>query len=157
RARVPQRDRPRAGRGLAPCAAGIAEDAHAQPGKVDEITVLQRMAGALEPAQPVLGIGRVAGLAHPAVVDDVDAGFRLLAHDLVHGGTDAGSERRAVDGHALLLGEHRPDEVVRSGQAAGVRRQKPLGALLHRMLPSCARDEPRKPRTNIYYMSAETS
>jgi hypothetical protein len=106
------------------------------------------VARAREPAEPVLGVGGIAGLGHLAVVDDVDAGRRLLAHDLGHRRADARGERRRVDGDAFFLGEHGPDQIVGAGQAARVRGEKALGALLHRarIAEASGRRNAREPR-----------
>jgi hypothetical protein len=39
--------------------------------------------GAAETAQPLQHIGRIAGLRHLAVIDDIDAGFDLFLHRLI--------------------------------------------------------------------------
>src|SRR5262249_46514481 len=96
--------------------------------KLDEIAVLQRMALTAEAVEPVLDVGGVARLAHLAVVDQIDPGAHLLAHDLGDRRSDARVERRWIDGHALFLGEHHPDEIGRARQAPRVRRQEPIGA-----------------------------
>ncbi len=80
--RVAHADRRVARRRLAPRASGIAEHALRELRKVGEVLVDERVAGPAEAAQPVLDVGRVARLAHLAVVDHIDAGLRLLAHHL---------------------------------------------------------------------------
>jgi hypothetical protein len=129
--RITHRDRTRAGRRLAARAPGVAEHAAGHAGKIDEVPVLQRMAGPTEAGQAVLRVGRVRRLAHLTVVHDVEAGFGLLANDLGHRGPDAGGQRGGVDRHPLFLGEHRPDEIFRTRQAAGMRREEALGAAPH--------------------------
>ena len=57
--------------------------------------------------------------------------MRLFPDDLRNRVADARLERRAVDRHAFLLGEHRADQIVGPRQAAGMRRQKPLGPIRH--------------------------
>ena len=57
-----------------------------------------------KPAQPVLDVGRVARLAHLAVVDDVDAGLRpACRRPRATASRDASRERGGVDRHAFLL------------------------------------------------------
>jgi hypothetical protein len=109
----------------------------ASRGKVDQVLVDERIALTAESGEPVLDVGRVARLAHLAVVDDVHAGFRLLRDDLFDGEAHTRVERGGLDGHALLLREHRPDEVVGPRQTPGVRGQKTIGASVHRISPGC--------------------
>src|SRR5262245_19231779 len=92
------------------------------------------MARAAEPAQPVLHVGRVARLAHLAVVHDGDARLDLLPHGLRHRVTDPASERRRLDRHAFLLREHHANEICRTRQTAAVRREESVRASLHRGL-----------------------
>ena len=120
-----------AGRRLSARAARVAEDAAGHAGEVDEILVPQGVAGAGEPGQAVLGVGGVGRLAHLAVVDDVDAGLDLLADNLGHRGADARGQGGGIHRHAFLFGEHRPDQILRTRKAAGVRRQEAFGAALH--------------------------
>src|SRR5260370_360985 len=86
---------------------------------------------AAEAVEPVLDVGGVARLAHLAVIDDVDAGLDLLLDDRRDRVADARFERRRVDRDAFLLGEHRPDQRLGPGQAAGMCGQEPPGAALH--------------------------
>jgi hypothetical protein len=120
-----------AGRGLAARAPGVAEHAPGEIGKVGEILIDEGVAGAAEAGEPVFDVGGVARLRHFAVVDDVDAGLALPPHHLGHRAAHARVERRALDRHALLLGIHHADEVVRPRQAAGMRGQEALGAADH--------------------------
>ena len=76
-----------------------------------------------EPGQPVEDVGGVAGLARLTVVDHVEAGRLLRADDL-------------GDGPAHVRTGRAGRQPGRPGQAAGVRGQDPLGAGLHRDLPS---------------------
>jgi hypothetical protein len=121
--------------GLPARASGIAEDALRELGKVGEILVDERVALAAEAGEAILDVGRVARLAHLAVVDDVDARGHLLLHDLLDRRRDARVERRHVDRDALLAREHRADEIFRPGQAARVGGQESLGASLHDVFP----------------------
>ena len=124
-------DRPRAGRRPAPRAAGIAEHPPRQLGKLGEILVDERVALAAEAVQAVLDVRRIARLAHLAVVNDVEPALDLSLHDLVDRSTHARRQGGGVHGHAFLAREHHPDEIVRPRQAAGMRREEPLGAALH--------------------------
>ena len=131
RLRIAHTDSRVARRRLSARAAGIAEDAFGEIGEGDQILIDEGVPGTAEPGQPILDVRRVARLAHLAVVDHVDAGFGLLAHDLLDSGCDALGKRSRVDRHALFPGVHHPDQVLRPGQATGVRGEKPLGAALH--------------------------
>ncbi len=128
---VAHADRRVAGRSLAPRAAGIAEHALGEIGEVGEVLVDEGVAGAAEAGEPILDIGGVARLRHFAVVDDIDAGRSLLAHHLGDRRADARRERGGLDRHALLLGVHHADEIVRPRQAAGMGGEEALGAALH--------------------------
>ena len=123
-----------AGGRLAPRASGVAEDALGEVGELGEILVDEGVARAAEAHEPVLDVGGIARLRHFAVVDDVDAGIDLLAHHLSHRCAHARGERVALDRHALLLGVHQPDQIVGPRQAAGMSRQKSVGAADHRAL-----------------------
>ena len=103
-----------------------------QAREVGEVLVDEGVAGAAEAGEPVLDVGGVARLRHLAVVDDVDAGLDLLLDDLGHRRAHARGERRRIDRHALLLGVHHADEIVRPRQAAGVGGEEALGAAFHR-------------------------
>jgi hypothetical protein len=74
---------------------------------------------------------RAARLRHFAVVDQVDAGVGLLSHHFGHGAAHPLSQRHALDRHALFLGVHHPDQVIRARQAAGVGGEEALGAADH--------------------------
>ncbi len=142
-------DRRVAGRCLAPRSPGVAEHALGEPGKAGEVLVDEGVAFAAEAAQSILDVGGVTRLAHFAVVDDIDARIDLLADHLIHRGCDATFERLRVHRHALFLGEHRPDQVFRAGQAAGMGGQEPIGAALHENLRGvaifCSRPRRRPP------------
>jgi len=58
-----------------------------------------------DPVDAMLYIGRVGGLAHFSVADDVDARRHLLCHDLGHGLVGLGLEGRGIDRPALFLGQ----------------------------------------------------
>src|SRR5207253_1035276 len=86
-------------------------------------------------------------------------GVGLLLHDFGHGRTHARRKADAVDRHALLLGVHHADEIVRARQAAGVGGEKPLGAADHRLASPSARSASRSfsaPST-LPLISAEAS
>src|SRR5207302_7945570 len=86
---VAHRDRRIAGRRLAPRAAWIAEHALLQLREVREVLIDEGVAGAAETREAILDVSRVARLREFAVIDHVDAGIRLLSHDLAHGGAHA--------------------------------------------------------------------
>ena len=130
--RVAHADRPVTGRRLAARAAGIAEHALLQARELGEVLVDEGIAGAAEAGQPILDVGGIAGLGHLAVVDEIDAGFELFLHHLGHGPTHALGQSRRIDRHALLLGIHHADQIVRSRQAARMGGEKALRAAFHR-------------------------
>jgi len=68
----------------------------------------------LEARQPLVDVGNEAGLAHLAVVDDVDAQLGLLAHDVADRPPHAGGERVRVVRAARGLGL---DELQQVGRA----------------------------------------
>ena len=131
RLRVAHADRRVARRRLPARAPGVAEHALGEVGEADEILVDERVAGAAEAGEAILDVGRVARLAHLAVVDDVHARLGLLADDLLDGGRDATRQRSRVDRHAFLLRVHHPDQVLGPRQAARVGREEPFSAALH--------------------------
>ena len=132
RLRIAHLHRRVAGGRLAPRAAGVAEDTLGQARETDQILVDEGVVGAAEATEPVLDVGGITRLAHLAVVDDVDTGGCLLAHDLGHRVGHALRQCRGIDRHAFFLGVHHFDQVVRPRQAAGVGGQKAVGAALHR-------------------------
>src|SRR5690348_6703704 len=121
-----------AGGRLAPRAARVAEYAAREVRKADEILIDERVAAAAEAAQPILDVGRIARLAHLAVVDDVDARFDLLRDHFGHRGRDATLERLRIHGNALFARVHRTHEIVGPRQAAGMGGEKALRASVHR-------------------------
>src|ERR1044072_3373402 len=72
-----------------------------------------------------------SGLAHLAVADDVDAGLDLFGDDFGDRLLHARRELDGVDRLFVELVPHHADEVVRTRQAPGGRRQDALGAALH--------------------------
>ena len=70
-------------------------------------------------------------LAHLAVADDVDAGLDLLGDDFGDRLLHACRELDRVDRLFVELVPHHADEIVRTREAPGVRRQDTLGAALH--------------------------
>jgi hypothetical protein len=80
----------------------------------------ESIAASGETGQPVLDVGGVARLRHLAVVDEIDARVDLFLYHLGNGRADPGRQCGAVDRHPFLLGKHRPDQIIRPRQAAGV-------------------------------------
>ena len=128
---VAHADRRVAGRRLAARAARIAEHALLQPREIGEVLVDEGVAGAAETVEPVLDVGGIARLRHFPVIDEVDAGRRLLLHHLRHGGAHARGQSLRLDRDAFLLGVHHADEIVGPRQAAGMGGQKACRASLH--------------------------
>ena len=116
-------------------------------GEGGEVLVDEGVAGAAEAGEAVFHVRRIARLRHLAVVDEVDPRLGLLLHDLRHCRAHARGQGRRVDRDPLLLRIHDADQVVRARQAAGVRRQKPVGAVDHALSPFClTRKESAFPR-----------
>ncbi len=136
RTRIADGDGAGTGRRLPSRPAGIAEHPLGHLGEVHQVLVLQRLARAAEPGQPVLDVGRVARLADLAVVDDRDAGVDLLADDLGHRRPDARAQGGAVHRDPLFPGKHSADQVGGPGQAAGVGGQDAVDAPFHRVRSS---------------------
>ena len=80
--RVANADRRVASGRLAPRAPRVAEHPLGEVRKRRQVLVDERVAGAAETGKSILDVRRVARLAHFAVVDDIDTGLGLLAHDL---------------------------------------------------------------------------
>ena len=130
--RVAHADRRVAGRRLAARAAGIAEHLLAQLREILEVLIDEGVAGAAEAREAILHIGRVARLRELAVVDEIDRRRRPACCTISATAerTRAPSASR-IDRHALLLGVHHADEIVRPRQAAGMGGEKALGAADH--------------------------
>ena len=101
----------------------------------------RRRALALEPGEPVEHMHRIVGAALLAVIDDVDAAFDLLGDHmrdrLAHRGVELGLARAAI----LLFGEQELDHLGGARQAAGMRRENPVGAAFHaRSISTCRVD-----------------
>ncbi len=129
--RVANADRRVASGRLAPRAPRVAEHPLGEVRKRRQVLVDECVAGTAETGKSVLDVRRVARLAHFAVVDDIDTGLGLLAHDLFDRRGHAVRERGRVDRYTLLLCVHRANEVVGAWQAPGVRREKSLSAAFH--------------------------
>ena len=85
----------------------------------------------LEAGEALVDVGNEAGLAHLAVVHDVDAELGLLADDLGHRALDPQGQGIRVVGSAGGLGLDQLEQVARTRQASRVSRQDPVGAALH--------------------------
>ena len=86
---------------------------------------------ALESRDAVLDVGGVADLAHFAVADHVHAGLALFRHDRVHGVGQQRMPRLRLHPLALLLGEHHVRYGFRTGKAANVGGEDPVGGVEH--------------------------
>ncbi len=76
-------------------------------------------------------IGRIAGLRHFAVIDDVDADRSLAADDVEHGLTHHPVEFALIKGFALILAHQHLPQFGRPRQAADMGRQDTVLARLH--------------------------
>jgi len=129
--RVAHADRRVAGWRLAAGAAGVAENALFQAREIGKVLIDERVAGSAKSVEPILDIRGVARLRHFAVVDQVNARLGLLLHDFGHGCPYAGGKSLCIDRHALFLGVHHADEIIRTRQAAGMGGQKTVATTLH--------------------------
>ena len=87
----------------------------------------RRRALAFVAGQPLEHMHGVIGAALFAVIDDVDAAFDLLAHDLRHGLAHRGLQFGAPRAGLLLFGEQQFDHLGGARQAAGVGREDAVG------------------------------
>src|SRR5438067_510999 len=85
----------------------------------------------LEAGQALVDVRNEAGLAHLAVIDDVDAELGLLADDLPDRVSHPGGEGLLIVGAAGRLGLDQLEQVTRARQASGVGRQEAVGAPVH--------------------------
>jgi hypothetical protein len=72
-----------------------------------------------------------AGLAHFAVVDDVDAALDLLLYGFLHGALDSFGERRTVIGLPAAAGAQHVSQVIGPRQGTLVRDENAVGAPFH--------------------------
>ena len=128
---VPDRDRPNTDRAARHIGAG-----HPRIGR-HEIRVVARVEARLrrlvpgKPGQAVGDIGRIARFRHLAIIDDIDAGCRLAAHDREDRISGLPLDRRPVVRLALVLGDQQLTQFQRAGQAADMRGQDTVLARPH--------------------------
>ena len=91
-----------------------------------DVAALERHHPPLEPADALVEVGDPGGLAHLAVVDDVDSRPRLAPHHVVDGVGERLLVRRLVDGLAARLGREEVQQGAWTREAAGVRGQDPV-------------------------------
>src|SRR5690606_13502539 len=113
-------DRRSARRRLAACTAGVAEYPRLGAGELLEVGKLVLPGLAAEARQPVLDVGRVAGLRHLAIADDADPGPFLALDHVSRRTLDRLVECALVDRLAALAGEHQREQVVGARQAPRV-------------------------------------
>ena len=116
----------------------------------DLAALLSRCGVHADPVDAMLYIGRVGGLAHFSVADDVDARRHLLCHDLGHRGVGLGFERCGVDRAALFLGQDHVEQRFWAGQAADMRGEYSLSAQFHRCLLASLTPSPAARRLQSY-------
>src|SRR5262249_37189038 len=93
---------------------------------------------ALKPGQSLEGVLRPADrLAEFAVTDDVDAGLRLMFHDLIYGFRKADLVGFLLERPASLLCAQELLQRVGPDQAADMRCQNAFGAAFHSALYAC--------------------
>ena len=124
-----------AARRLAAGPAGIVEHPLRHFGKLGNVLIDERIALAPESGEPVLDIGRIARLAHFAVIDDIDTGARLKRNHLGNRRLHPRRQSIAVDRDTFFLGIHDLDEIFGARQAADMGRENSLLAAYHRGLP----------------------
>jgi hypothetical protein len=86
----------------------------------------------LEAGEAMADVRGVADLAHLAVAHHVDTGSDLLLHDVGDRDAHRRVERLRVMGLVAILREQPIDDLLRSREAADVRRENTLGAAAHR-------------------------
>ena len=86
-------------------------------------------------AEPLADVGEKARLALFTIAYDVHTGFRLFPDNFGHGLTDPVCVGLLIVRLAVLFGFHRPQQVVRARQTAGVCGKNPFGAVLHAVAP----------------------
>jgi hypothetical protein len=107
----------------------------------DEVRMLPRVQARLgglvagEPREAVRNVGRITGLRHLAVIDDVDTGVRLAANDVDDRLPGQAVELGLVVGLALVLAHQELAQLGRPRQAPDMGRQNAILAGLHRHLP----------------------
>ncbi len=92
---------------------------------------LRRRRVDLEAAEAILDVAEEADLAHLAVGDDVDARLDLLLDAILDRSGDLAVERFGVVRAVVLALLHDVEQRMRPGQAADVRRENAVRALLH--------------------------
>ena len=91
----------------------------------------RRRALAVKSGEPVEHVHGIVGAALFAVVDDVDAAFDLLLHHMRDRLADRGVELGLARAAILLFGEQELDHLGGARQAAGMRRENPVGTAFH--------------------------
>jgi len=102
-----------------------------QLGKVGVAGAHRRRALALVAIEPVEHVHGVIGAALLAVIDDVDAAFDLLLHNMRHRFAHHGREFGFALAGCFLLGQQFFDHLGSARQAAGVGGEKALSAAFH--------------------------
>ena len=131
RGRIANRDRAGTGRCSPARPAGITEHPLRQVRELSQVLIHKGIAASGKPGQPVLDVGGVARLGHLAVVDEIDARLDLFLNHRGDGLADLRRQGGALDRNAFLLGEHRPDQIIGTRQAAGVGGQKAVEPIRH--------------------------
>src|SRR5262245_38244655 len=98
---------------------------------VDEVWIRWGLALAPEAVQPILDVGGIARLRHLSVVDHIDPGSRLAAHDLGDSFANAPGKRFGLHRDSFLFREHHADQIFGTRQAARMRGQEAVITAFH--------------------------
>ena len=105
---------------------------------LDEFPGIRPLGDPAKAAHPLSDIGLKPNAPLFAVIDHIDAGFRLLRQHVRHAQIDVGVQRALIDRLAgFLIDQHRAEGLA-ARDAAGVRGQNSIGALVHLLLPADA-------------------
>src|SRR6516162_8883986 len=102
-----------------------------ESGILDEFPTVRPFRDAPEAAHPLSDVGLEPNASLFAVIDDIDAGFRLLLQNVQDPQADVGLECAAVDRLAGLLVDQHLTERLAARDAAGMRRQNSVRADIH--------------------------
>src|SRR6516162_4659258 len=100
-------------------------------GILDEFPTVRPFRDAPEAAHPLSDVGLEPNASLFAVIDDIDAGFRLLLQNVQDPQADVGLQCAVVDRLAGLLVDQHLTERLAARDAAGMRRQNSVRARMH--------------------------
>src|SRR5262249_56505563 len=100
-------------------------------GEIRPVRTALDLALAAEASEPLAHVGGIADLALLTVIDDVDAGGRLLTHDVARGALNARRERRGVDRCTCVHRLEHAEQLRRPRQAPRVGGEDAVRAAFH--------------------------